>query len=305
MPNGTGTGVGLVAIDYSQGSGQIVYELRHNVGDGYLAYNSELEAVTLAVEYAARTAKPGQQVHIYSDNQAGIYRLKSPSDNPGQSQQIRAIQAALIARDKGASIRLNWVPGHTEVAGNELADALAKEATKLVPPDLEETSFALIGPRIKQINSLEWKAYLGKQKRSQNPAAYSRTFKWKLNSKMQVPIGTKRVLASAFYELKLGHGYFKSYLHRLGRAANHACQCGKKETPEHLLLSCPELRESRRVLREKLSSTRLSLRLLLHTKEGIQETLNFINSTKIATRKWYLNRGVNAGSGEEEGMGES
>ena len=49
----------------------------------------------------------------------------------------------------------------------------------------------------------------------------------------------KRSLTSAFYSLKLGHGYFRSYLHRLNKVNHFRCRCGNKETPEHLLLSCP------------------------------------------------------------------
>jgi ribonuclease HI len=112
-----------------------------NLGNSQLVYNGELEGTTQAIEYASRAAKPGQSYHIYSDNQAGLYRLKAPSDNPGQSCQIRAIQAAELAKRKGASISINWVPGHTEVYGNELADSLVKQATTLAP-STDITSFA-------------------------------------------------------------------------------------------------------------------------------------------------------------------
>lgn len=76
----------------------------NNIGPGNLVYNGELEGVTLAVEYAARIAKPGLNFHIYADNQACLWRLKTPSDNPGQACQIRAIQAAKHATHLGAKI---------------------------------------------------------------------------------------------------------------------------------------------------------------------------------------------------------
>ncbi|PVH67704.1 hypothetical protein DL98DRAFT_542957 [Cadophora sp. DSE1049] len=59
--------------------------------DPQLVYNGELERTTQAVEYASKVAKPGKSYYIYSDNQAGLCRLKTPSDNPGQACQIRAI----------------------------------------------------------------------------------------------------------------------------------------------------------------------------------------------------------------------
>jgi hypothetical protein len=102
-----GVGVGLVALNYSQGSLKVVYQDTLNIGDSQLVYNGELEGTTRAIEFASRVARPGQTYHIYSDNQAGLYRLKTLSDNPGQACQIRASQAAELAKSKGAAISIN------------------------------------------------------------------------------------------------------------------------------------------------------------------------------------------------------
>jgi ribonuclease HI len=154
-----GVGVGLVVLNYNLGIPQVVYQNTINLGDSQLVYNGELEGTTQAVEYASRMAKPGQTYYIYSDNQAGLYRLKTPSDNPGQACQIRASQAAELVKSKGATISINWVPGHTDVHGNELADSLAKAATKLVP-STDETSFAVLGCRAREVSTREWKSVL-------------------------------------------------------------------------------------------------------------------------------------------------
>ncbi|EDN91104.1 hypothetical protein SS1G_00507 [Sclerotinia sclerotiorum 1980 UF-70] len=137
---GIGIGVGIVAI---QSNNRILYQERSNIGTNQLVYNGELFGVTRAIEYASSIAYTGQKFKIYSDNQAGLYRLKTPSDHPGQANQIRAIKAAEVIRAKGAEISLNWVPGHTSVEGNELADKLAKEATTIQPTS-NETSFGLL-----------------------------------------------------------------------------------------------------------------------------------------------------------------
>ena len=49
---------------------------------------------------------------------------------------------------KGATITLNWVPGHTDVEGNEQADRLAKLATAQ-QPESDCTSLAMLGLWIK------------------------------------------------------------------------------------------------------------------------------------------------------------
>jgi hypothetical protein len=178
-----------------------------------------------------------------------------------------------------------------DIYGNELADSLAKEATQQ-SPDSDETSFAVLGSKIKQASTKEWLSLLHKddQLPNQNPASYRRTFPWKLQPKIQLPPGTKREQASALFQLKLGHGYMKSYLYKLGHSESDLYCCKKKETIEHLLLSCKELGAARKELQDELQGTRLSLILLLHTKTGIEKTLGFLKKTRIVTRKWHLAR---------------
>jgi hypothetical protein len=253
-------------------------------------YNGELEGITLAFEYAATVALSSQEIRIHADNQAAIYRLRTPSDKPAQVWQLRCIRAANQVIQKGAAISLHWVPGHKDVAGNEKADSLAKLAAK-EPPSSDITSLAMTGLRIKQIATKEWQQALAKYTPKaihRNPNTYAAKYSWKTRKKLSVPTGTRREIASAFYQLKIGHGYNKAYLFRIGRADSPLCSCGAKQTPDHLLLSCKWLNNDRRILRQELSHAPLTLPLLLHTKQGITATLAFITRTRVCTRKWHL-----------------
>ena len=108
-----------------------------------------------------------------------------------------------------------------------------------------------------------------------------------------MPQGTKRELASLFYQLKLGHGYLKSYLYRIGRSESDLCRYSKRETTEYLLLSCKQIDvvQVRAKLRDETQGLRLSLKLLMYTKIGIGKTLSFLKETRLYTRKWHLERG--------------
>ena len=92
--------------------------------------------------------------------------------------------------------------------------------------------------------------------------------------------------------MKLGHGYIRSYLYRLGHTVSDLCRCGRRETAAHLLLSCKEtgIAEARAKLRDEMKGARLSLPLLMHTKIGIEKTLDFLKNTRLCTRKWQLER---------------
>ena len=89
-------------------------------------------------------------IHVYADNQAAIYRLSSLSDKPGQQWVIRCQKAAKAIQNKKAKISLRWVPGYTDLEGNERADQLAKQATKQLPKT-EETSLAFLGTKIRRL----------------------------------------------------------------------------------------------------------------------------------------------------------
>ena len=87
---------------------------------------------------------------------------------------------------------------------------------------------------------------------------------------------------------------------KTNKQTNDLCQsCGRRENPEHLLLSCKELSTERLELKERLRVP-LSLQILLHTRKGIKETLVFLQQTQIATRKWHLERHKEEEEEEEE-----
>ena len=232
-----GIGIGLAVLKQNR----LIYQKMINIGHSQIVYNGELQGVIEAIKYAINKAKKGDIFRIFSDNQAGLYRLKTPSDNPGQNHQIDAFILTKQLQAKRAKIDIYWSPGHFDIPGNELADKLTKRAT-FINPIFEETSFVVIGLKIKELRRTKWSNYL-KPTKSTKPTNYSKRFYWNIKSKISVPPDTKRELASAFYQLKFGHGYIKSYLYRLGHIGTNRCICGLIKTPEHLLLNCKEIKK--------------------------------------------------------------
>ncbi|KAF1931468.1 uncharacterized protein M421DRAFT_409215, partial [Didymella exigua CBS 183.55] len=91
----------------------------------------------------------------------------------------------------------------------------------------------------------------------------------KLTSKITLLKNTRREIASAYYQLKLGHGYNKAYLYNIQKTESSKCSCGYTQTPQHLLLSCRNYREARKKIKSSLQETRLTMSLLLDTNRGI------------------------------------
>ena len=106
----------------------------------------------------------------------------------------------------------------------------------------------------------------------------------------------KRLMFSTYTQIKLEHGYFKSYLERLPAYDTNLCNvCKVKQTPEHMLLNCRIYKAEQKTLKNAVlqskpksgsgSNSELSLKRLLCTGEGIRNTLTFLDQTKSATRK--------------------
>ena len=132
---------------------------------------------------------------------------------------------------------------------------------------------------------IDWKTYPPTTK-----STYFRLFGWKPSKSLIIPQGIKRSTASAFYQLKIRHGYIASYLAKLQLMDNDRCACGAKETVEHLILSCSIYTTQRKELYKKLNVRTLMLPLLFHTKKGAIALCGFLQETEIATRKWHLDR---------------
>ena len=185
---------------------------------------------------------------------------------------------------------------------------LAKIGTTspILEPESVKTSFAFLGVQINKVKKQEYSLLLESYTKPKTQLeSYSNIYPWKVSKKIQLPLGTLRLLASAFFQLKLGHGYLKSYLHRLNIASNNKCKCGKTENAKHLLLYCTLYKEERirlfSLFKGSLDASAFNLRVLLHTEIGIPNTLVFLKETSICTRKWHLDRSVEV---EEVEIGE-
>jgi len=70
--------------------------------------------------------------------------------------------------------------------------------------------------------------------------------------------------------MKLGHEYFKFYLHQLPDYNSKKCHetCVKDQTPK--------------------ANLPYTAKVLFTTQEGIKAVLQFLKKTKVRTRKWLL-----------------
>lgn len=144
--------------------------------------------------------------------------------------------------DLDIKVDFTHVRGHTGIHGNERADILAKDATRL--------SFTL---NISEPYAY-WKNFFTKEIVKEWNSEYLASNKggW-----------TKRFLPTITFRAKLhhlktdffvtqfltGHGHYKDYLSKLNISSCNLCDCGQdRENPEHLLFKCKNLNSQREIL---------------------------------------------------------
>ena len=104
------------------------------------SFEEECAAMDLAIEWIADNCIPSSRPLIVTDSQSLCKALVGcdPAINP---LRLRLEQC-------GASVGVQWVPGHCGISGNERADKAANEA-RLIPTPSRNTSLKGILPEIK------------------------------------------------------------------------------------------------------------------------------------------------------------
>lgn len=99
----------------------------------------------------------------------------------------------------------------------------------------------------------------------------------------------KKKTWSAYIQLKIGHGYFRSYLARLPEHSTDKCYtCKTRENSEHLILHCKATRAIREELKQEFNIEEFSLKNLFNTKNEQEFLFKFLEKTQISTRNWLL-----------------
>ena len=177
------------------------------------------------------------------------------------------------------------------IFSNEQADKIAKYAAKNLEPNNIGISFSYIKRLLKEKSLLEWELDWKKSKdKKEKESLYKKynniNFKWKAN-----PLKVSKLLWSTIQQLKIGHGYFLSYLKRFNQEYENdicnKCDSNSKQTPHHLILNCSKYNNIRKSTIGELDSDKRNL-YFLFSKPGIPILIEYLKKSKIATRKWIL-----------------
>jgi ribonuclease HI len=201
------------------------------------SFHGELQAIDLALQTVTEAyptiRKP---VLLLSDCQGALTVTADPIAPANFTGLYYCIQDRIdTLRAGGADIKLHWIAGHADIAGNEEADVKAKNAAlEASKPGFisKEKSWGEAKARVKSKALERWKS---------RTRIHSQNHLLPPNSVKAFKSSMPRVAESRYHRLILGHSRLKDHMNRIMPLAveSPACTCGNdRETTEHYLLHC-------------------------------------------------------------------
>lgn len=247
-------------------------------------YDAEVHAVLYGIKTVIDlpTARFANDLWILLDNYSVVSGL-TRNTTPKSSQVIFAeITEAVklwksrkrLPHTRTGMVRIHWIPGHSGIKGNEIADREAKKATSTLNPVLDcKRSFASLEQwhktKSNQVRETWWKEHA--------PKTY---IQLEINDAPPIPkeLLLRRKALGKIIAARTGHGDFAAYHNRFGHMnAKIHCQCGSLKTPTHFFY-CRKVR--RRSRYRPPGSINSLLPNLLGTPEGAFKLVKWLENTK-------------------------
>jgi len=120
------------------------------LGQHSTAFDGEIEAICTALRLLNLHLNKVERAVILSDSKAAIQSAGSTETvTSTETKDCQALIRQLKAKHK--QIALQWIPEHSQIAGNEYADTLAKEGAKITQTHVRETTYHSIKLHLKQV----------------------------------------------------------------------------------------------------------------------------------------------------------
>ena len=221
------------------------FEISEACGTSCSNYDAEIKGLTTAVELIHQNFELGEKeptnTVIFTDSKSTLEALENPYDNPDSNIDLLGLSIHNLLTSYNIHLTLQWIPGHSDLEGNDRADKLAKEGAQKEQTD-KPTSNNTVKQILRNNSRKEW---LNRWRTGDTGRVMFREMS-EPNPKDNINSQT-RPNQSAIFQLRTGHSKLNFDLNRFDPCHPPHCRncIHPYETIKHVLFECPGLRESR------------------------------------------------------------
>ncbi|XP_044759296.1 uncharacterized protein LOC123317016 isoform X3 [Coccinella septempunctata] len=228
-------------------------ELSGRLPDHWSIFDAELFAIGKAVSEASE--RKLRRLLVVSDSLSALEALKSNKfDSSVDIISMRVRNTLYVANSTGCAVSCIWVPSHSYIHANDVADRLANQGRYADTAPHIPGGPQTLWPRIKRDIRGSWIEDFLKSciSRGRIYSLYVNHHNFPLSpwfSKIDKP----RRFLIAVLRLKSGHCLTPAHLHRIGVRDSPNCDCGALGDIPHIFLSCEKHVVRTKLLYDKLS----------------------------------------------------
>jgi len=286
------TGYGIVGYYM----GRKVFTIAIGLGPRATVYDAELFALAHASSKAAAfvLGKPHiGEVLLFSDSSTALSSVFDPSTHPGQrcSLLFRKNVKEMFAKHASLRISARWSPGHCGIIGNEQADTLAKQGSKLTSM-IGEATYSHLKHRARMRAQLLWRRQWVNDSPKTGSFAMADVIPPSI-APNAIFRSTPRELFGRVTQTVTGHGYTGEYYQRFVPTESPWCSCTDEttdptlQTRHHIICECPRYEPFRNILRKNhpnLHAHNFSLRPLFDPRNGLHDLIRFMHKSGAFTK---------------------
>ena len=232
VPGGLGQGGAGIHIKCTKCVTAI--SLSFSTGLWATSYSAETFAILHALKWCISHSKTCnfESTTLFSDSLSVLSTLSAPLPYL-TPKSLPDAQSLLNVLSKSKVVHLQWIPGHSSLPSNDLADSLAKVGAALDPLKISVSlSFLISSQRLSLYTSWRRSIQSGHFQHQIPPVS---------SDKLTLPRSACCALSRLRCNVHIT--IFSTYLHRVGRAETPSCSnCGSEsQNLSHLVLDCPVL----------------------------------------------------------------
>ena len=229
MESGTGAGIVIRGRDLSE-------ERSIPLGTYPTVFQAELTAISELTVWLRNLGITDHDITIYSDSQSALEALAAKFI---RSSTVKNCRDGLISLSQDNQVTVSWIPGHSGLAGNELADQQAREgsgSTFIGPQPALPLSLQIIRRKIREKVATRHKTHW----KNLTTCRQSRMFCTEPSAARSRDIlRLSRKESRWVIQIMSGHANLARHRHLCGKAVSPMCPCGQEEeTAFHHVAKC-------------------------------------------------------------------